>query len=245
MPTVLSSQLPVLSKINVLGRLARAAARGLSLGSRFSLGIETWGLRTFLLLAALASCPAIAQAQQVEVTGGGSILESPTPTTASLAYVPPSESGGVYLGFGLQYLNENNRGLNVEGAFRYKQGLYNGSQYFRPIFYNVNYVYARRFAPKFRGDFMAGVGGETLLFYNQIGCGYASGCRTYVNSNHFLVHLGFGLHYTPFRNQTFHNIFIRPEAHYYFIPNNFEFHSGNVLRAGASIGYTFGGAARK
>ena len=198
-------------------------------------------MRTLVLVGWLVASAGIARAQQIEVTGGGSILESPRPNTASLAYVPPSESGGVYGGFSLQYLSENNRGLNVEGAFRAKQGLYNGSQYFRPIFYDVNWVYARRFTPKFRGDFMAGAGGESLLFYQQIGCGYGSGCRTYVNDNHFLVHLGFGLHYNVFRKKAFRNIFVRPEAHYYFIPNNFEFHSDHVLRAGASLGYTFGG----
>jgi hypothetical protein len=245
MPTVLSSHSTALSKIKFLGRLARAATRGLTTHARSLRRTENRGLRTLLVLVVLASSAGIAQAQQIEVAGGLSILESPKPNTASLAYVPPSESGGVYAGFSLQYLTENLRGLNFEGAFRVKEGLYNGSQFFRPILYNVNYVYARRFAPKFRGDFMAGIGGETLLFYNQIGCGYASGCRTYVNSNHFLVHLGFGLHYTPFRNKKFHNIFLLPEAHYYFIPNNFEFHSDHVLRAGASIGYTFGGAARK
>ena len=243
MPTTLSSQFPVLRKTYVLGRLTRAALRGRSLRAPFSLKTENWELRTLLLLTMLAASAAIAGAQQIEFTGGGSILESYKPTTASLAYVPPAESGGIYGGFGLQYLSENFRGLNVEGAFRVKQGLYNGSQYFRPILYDVNYVYARRFKPNFRGDFMAGVGGETLLFYNQIGCGYGSGCRTYVNDNHFLVHLGFGLHYTPLHSKMFHNFFVRPEVHYYLILNNFEFHSDSVLRAGASIGYTFG--ARK
>lgn len=233
MPKVLSSQLTVLSKFQFLGRLARAAKRGLPAHVLFL-------LRTLSLIGLLIASAGLALAQ-IEVAGGGSILESPKPTNASVAYPPPSESGGVYGGFSLQYLDENHRGFNVEGAFRAKQGLYNGSQYFRPIFYDVNWVYARRFAPKFRGDFMAGAGGETLFFYNQIGCGYGSGCRTYVNDNHFLVHLGFGLHYSPFRKKTFRNIFIRPEAHYYFIPNNFEFHSDNVLRAGASLGYSFGG----
>ena len=239
MPTVLSSQNAVFRKFQFLGRLARAASRGLTADARYSLKSEHWSVRTLVLVSLLVAYAAIAQAQ-VELTGGGSILESPKPNTASLAYVPPADSGGVYAGFSLQYLTENHRGLNIEGAFRTKEGLYNGSQYFRPIFYDVNWVYASRFTPKFRGDFMAGAGGESLLFYGQIGCGYSSGCRTYVDSNHFLVHLGFGLHYTPFHKGRFHNIFFRPEAHYYFIPNNFEFHSDNVLRAGASIGYTFG-----
>jgi len=33
---------------------------------------------------------------------------------------------------------------------------------------------------------------------------------------------------------------VRPEAHYYFIPNNYQFHSDHVFRIGGSIGYTFG-----
>jgi hypothetical protein len=34
--------------------------------------------------------------------------------------------------------------------------------------------------------------------------------------------------------------FIRPEARFYLVNNNFEYSSSRVLRYGASIGYTFG-----
>jgi hypothetical protein len=50
------------------------------------------------------------------------------------------------------------------------------------------------------------------------------------------VHAGFDVRYYAFRN-----LFVRPEVHYYYIHNNYEFHSDHVLRLGASIGYTFGG----
>jgi len=240
MPKVLSSQFPVLSKTQVLGRLAGAATRGLTLRARFSRRTENWELRTIFLLCVIF-LGGLACAQQIDVAAGGSILESPKPNTASQAYIPPADSGGVFAGGSLQYLSENYRGLNIEGAFRSKEGLYNGYQYFRPVLYDANWVYAHRFAPKFRGDFMAGIGGETLIFYQKTAsCGYGNGCRTYLNDNHFLFHLGFGLRY-----RAFHNMFVRPEVHYYFIPNNFEFHSDHVLRAGASIGYTFGGSYEK
>lgn len=134
----------------------------------------------------------------------------------------------------LQYLGERRLGLNIEGAFHPKEGLYNGYQYFRPILYDVNGVYARPFAPKVRGDFMAGVGGETLIFYKTTFCGYAGGCRTYVNDNHFLLHGGVGVRYYFWRK-----FFVRPEVHYYYILNNFEFHSDHVFRLGVSIGHTF------
>jgi len=241
MPKFFSSQPAALSKIQFLGRLARAATRGLSLRTRISLRTEIWELRTCFLVCFAALMIGVAHAQQIDVAAGGSILESPKPNNASLAYLPPADSGGVFAGGSLQYLSENYRGLNIEGALRYNEGLYNGYQYFRPILYDANWVYAHRFTPKFRGDFMAGAGGETLIFYQKTAfCLYGNGCRTYLNDNHFLVHLGFGLRY-----RAFHNIFVRPEAHYYYIVNNSEFHSGHVLRVGASIGYTFGEHSEK
>ena len=63
--------------------------RGLTTHARFLWRTENLGLRALLVLIVLASSAGIAHAQQIEVAGGGSILESPTPNTASLAYVPP------------------------------------------------------------------------------------------------------------------------------------------------------------
>jgi len=235
MPIVLSPQFP--SKILVLGRLSRAAIRGLVFRVRTSLTTHKLEMRIALVFCVLCIFAGMLHAQQIDVAGGGSILESPGPKSASLAFAPPSDSGGVFAGFSLQYLSENSRGFNIEGAFRAKEGLYNGFQYYRPVLYDVNWVYGHAFAPKFRGDFMAGVGGETLIFYQKTApCLYGNGCTTHVNNTHFLVHAGFGLRYRIFRG-----VFIRPEAHYYFIPNNYEFHSDHVLRFGASLGYTFGG----
>ena len=235
MPIVPSSQFP--SKILFPGRLSRAAIRGLTSGVRAALTTHNLEMRIALVVCVLCSLTGQSHAQQLDVAGSGSILESPGPNTASLAFVPPGDSGGVFAGFSLQYLSENSRGLNIEGAFRAKEGLYNGYQYYRPVLYDVNWVYGHLFAPKFRGDFMAGVGGETLIFYQRTApCHYGNGCRTYVNNTHFLMHAGFGLRYRFFKG-----FFVRPEAHYYFIPNNYEFHSDHVLRFGGSLGYTFGG----
>lgn len=232
-----NSSLPVFKKIDFLGRLSRAALRGISLRAHYVLRLKASTLKATLAVCAIAGFAGIARAQQVDAAVGGSILESPAPKSASLAFLPPADSGGVFANFSLQYLTENSRGLNIEGAFRAKEGLYNNYQYFRPVLYDVNYVLARKFAARFRGDFMAGVGGETLIFYQKTAtCLYGNGCSTHVNDTHFLVHAGFGLRY-----QVFRNIFVRPEVHYYFIPNNDEFHSDHVLRAGASVGYTFGG----
>jgi hypothetical protein len=236
MRRVLSSQFPVLRK-TILDRLSKAADRGLRARARFSLRTENCQLRTaFLRLACfLAALVPFAPAQQIEFAVGGGTLWSTKPLTASQAFRPPAEKGGILAGASLQYLTEKRLGINIEGAFRAKQGLYNGFQYYRPALYDVNAVYARPMAPKIRADFMAGVGGETLLFYQQTNCIYSSGCRSYVNSTHFLVHAGVGVRYYVWKT-----FFVRPEAHYYFIPNNFEFHSDHVFRIGASIGHTFG-----
>lgn len=199
---------------------------------------ETWGSRsrTVLLLACtLATLVAFAPAQQIDFAVSGSTLWSPKQLTASQAFLPPAETGGIYAGASLQYLTEKRLGLNIEGALRTKESLYNGYQYFRPIIYDANGVYALRLAPKARGDIMAGVGAETLLFYKQLNCNFAGGCRTNVNDTHFLVHGGVGVRYYFWRE-----FFVRPEAHYYYIPNNVQFHSDHVVRLGVSIGHTFG-----
>lgn len=177
-----------------------------------------------------------AHAQQIDFAVGGNTLWSPKNTTASGGFIPPSLRGGVYPSVFLQHISENHFGFNLEGSFRYHEAFYNAYQPYRPILYDVNALYERRMAPRTHGDFMGGVGGESLLFYSANGgCGLpAGGCRTYLNANHFLVHFGVGVRYYFWKNY-----FVRPEAHYYIIPNNYEFHSDNLFRVGASVGYTF------
>ncbi len=188
------------------------------------------------LVCAFIFFASFAHAQQIDFAAGGSTLWSSKNTNASAAFLPPAEKGGTYPSFTFQYLTDKNRGIAIEGAFRYHKGIYDNFQLFRPILYDANAVYSHRLAAKTHGDFMAGAGVETLLFYAHGGCGLiGGGCRTYVNSNHFLMHAGFGVRYYAWRS-----VFVRPEVHYYFIPNNFEFHSDNIFRIGASVGYTFG-----
>jgi hypothetical protein len=178
-----------------------------------------------------------AHAQQLNIAVGGSTLWSPKQTTASEGYLPPAERGGVLPSASAQFMWNDHIGINLEGAFRYHEQIYNDFQPVRPIFYDVNGVYSSTLARKTVGDFMAGLGGESLLFYNTGSlCTASTGaCRTYLNSNHFLFHGGVGIRYYFLRN-----FFVRPEAHYYRILNNYQFHSDNVFRVGASIGYTFG-----
>jgi len=197
-------------------------------------------LRRFLWLTSactLVLFAGLAGAQQIDIAVGGSTLYSFKPITASEAFLPPPEKGGTYPTVSAEVFPWGRLGINGELAFRYKQGLYNGYQNFRPILYDFNAVYAPRISRKITAEVMAGIGGQRLIFYNSFNsCTAAtSGCVAYISSNHFLGHLGVGVRYNFWRH-----FFIRPEAHYYLINNNFEFHSDNLFRVGASIGYTLG-----
>jgi hypothetical protein len=192
---------------------------------------------SFVFACALAASAGVAHAQTVDIAVGGSTIWSPKNPTASVGFLPPAEKGGVYPSVSAEYILPNHFGFLAEGAFRYKQGNYNDFQPYRAIFYDLNGVYTSRLARKTRGDFMAGIGAESLLFYDQTNaCNIPTGgCSTTLNSNHFLLHAGVGVKYDFWRN-----FFVRPEAHWNYILNNHEFHSNNVFRVGVSVGYTFG-----
>jgi hypothetical protein len=184
----------------------------------------------FFLLASLG------HAQQTDFTVGANAVLSSTYNSASQTYLPPAEKGGTYASVSADILFKNRVGFNGEVAFRAKQGLYNGYQGFRPVFYDFNGVYAPRIGRKVSPELMAGVGGESILFYNRYATcnsNYFSGCRTNASSNHFMVHIGGGVRYYFWRS-----FFVRPEAHLYLIPNNVQFNSDYVGRIGVSIGYT-------
>jgi hypothetical protein len=187
-------------------------------------------------VCALPVFAVLAHAQQLDVALGAGTLISTKNTTASQAYLPPPEKGGTYPSVSVDRIFKNHFGYSAEIAFRYKQAIYNNYQKFRPMLYDFNAVYAPRLGNKTSADLMAGIGGQRVQFYNPYGnCAYSSGCSTHLDSNHFLLHFGGGVQYSLWRN-----FFVRPEAHFYRIINNTtDFHSDNVLRVGASIGYTF------
>jgi hypothetical protein len=197
-------------------------------------------LRNFALVAAvcaLAMFASLASAQQVDVMVGGGTLFSSSPYTASLNQPVIAEKGGPYPSASFDVLLYGRYGLNVEGAWKYKQGTYPGfDQGYRPILVDGNALFQPRFGKKYGLDLMVGVGAESVRFYQgySSNCFYAS-CSNFLSSNHFMEHLGGGIRY-----YFYHRLYIRPEVHYYHIHNNIEFNSDNVVRAGASIGYTFG-----
>lgn len=187
-----------------------------------------------LCVCAVALFTNLAHAQQIDFAFGAGELYSTQNLNASQTYLPPPEKGGIYPSFTIDRIYASRFGYGAEVSTVYKDQFYNGYQKFRPLIYDVNAVYAPRVAKRASAFLTAGVGGQSILFYNTYGsCSSPTGCANKVNSNQFLVHLSGGVRYKIWRQ-----FFVRPEANYYRIVNNNDFHSGNVLRLGISIGYS-------
>jgi hypothetical protein len=204
--------------------------------------LTKFALFTSLCALLFFSTFALAQSDvdHVDLAASGSTLYSFANKTSSLAFIPPIQRGGTYTGLSAAIVLKNHYGLFAEGAFRYHKGFYDGYQEYRPVFFDVNAMYSRHVAHKMLAEAMAGVGGESVVFYNIFAGCNSSACGAHVSADHFAFHAGGDLRYTFLRR-----LFVRPEIHYYLIPNNSEFRSNSVLRVGASIGYTFGNKVEK
>jgi hypothetical protein len=146
-----------------------------------------------------------------------------------------SLSGGAYPVISGDFLLHKNFGVQGEVAWRGSQGNYLGSGLgYRPVLWDFNAIYAPRVS-RVGGELMAGIGALSARFYTGTNCSFTS-CTNYTSSNHFALHIGGGV-----RLYILKSVFLRPEAHYYFVRNaDTEFTSNNVFRVGASIGLSFG-----
>jgi hypothetical protein len=170
-----------------------------------------------------------AQAQQFDLSFGVSGLTGPD-STATLQTI----GGGAYPTFGVDFIFFHNLGVGFNAAFRAKQNLYQGFQPFRPFFYDVDAIYAPPLGKRAQAELSAGIGAESVRFYTPfLTCGTFTGCTNFVSSNHFLGQFGAGL-----RLYVTRSVFIRPEAHVYFVRNNIEFSGSRATRFGISIGYS-------
>ena len=175
-----------------------------------------------------------AYGQQFDVAFGLGGLSAPSTTSTTPNGVSVSEGGGVYPSFSGDFLFKKNFGVGAEVSWRATQASYAGIAPYRPVFYNVNAVYAPSF-PRVTPELVAGIGVESLRFYQPyFVCGF-TGCTNYTSSNHLMGVVGGGL-----RLYVWGHMFVRPEVRAYLIRNNVEFNTNHVIRYGASIGYTFG-----
>lgn len=176
-------------------------------------------------------------AQEFDAAFGVTTLTAPSASSASGDHSPASLTGGAYPAFSAAVLLKHQLGFGGEIAWRGSQNLYvtpTVSSPYRPLFFDFDGVFAPKLTKHLTAEAMAGIGWESIRFYQPfVNCGNF-GCTNYSSSNHFLGHVGGGL-----RFYVWGHLFVRPEAHLYLINNNFEFSSARAARFGVSIGYTF------
>ena len=191
-------------------------------------------LFAFSLFASLAS------AQQGDVALGFGTIMAPGSSACNTTTGCP-EKGGLYPAVTADVIFHRHIGFGYEVTWRGGAGAYgeSGGQPYRPIIDDFNAVYQPRLGKKVGADLLGGIGWQDTRYYqysNTTNCIYFGACFT--SSHHFLVDVGGGIRY-----YFWHHVFVRPEAHYYWIRNNIvDFNSNNVVRVGASIGYTIGGS---
>jgi hypothetical protein len=197
-------------------------------------------LSLVLALCSLVFVGLNAMAQRADVAFAVSGVTSPSPNSSLInsgLFFTPTEGGGTYLGFNGDVIIKHDFGVEGEVNWRATQNLYLGYQPYRPIFYDFNAVWAPKLNKHLSGEILGGIGAESLRFYtNYYNCSYFGGCTNYTSSNHFMGDIGGGVKLSPWGH-----LFVRPEVRVYFVHNNVEFASDRVIRAGVSIGYTFGG----
>jgi len=196
-------------------------------------------LRKLAFLApvfALFFCSLFATAQQGDIAFSGGTLVS-SGSCDSLGFCP--EKGGFYPGINADVIFHKRAGFEFDTAWKGSQGAYGGTggQPYRPLLFSFNGMYQPRLSKKAGIDLLGGIGWQSTRFYGYTptsGCVYFGAC--YVSSNHFLVDVGGGIRY-----YVWGHVFVRPEARFYHIVNNTDvFSNSNVVRVGASIGYTIG-----
>jgi len=189
-------------------------------------------LFAFSLFAGLAS------GQQADAMLGFGTTMSPGAASCNFTTGCP-EKGGLYPNVGFDVIFHKRVGFGFDVSWRGGQGNYGGTSGipFRPILLDFNGVYQPRLSKRAGLDLMGGIGWQDTRFYSaNYTCTFVS-CTNYTSSNHFLVDIGGGIRY-----YMWHHVFVRPEAHYYWINNNTnDFTGNNILRVGGSIGYTIGG----
>ena len=208
------------------------------------------------VVTAVLAFASLASAQQGDAyIGGGTMLSS---SASSSTQIPGTncglnsqggalcpEKGGTYLNLGADVIFKSRIGAAFDVNWKASQGALGGpgGQPYRPLLFTFNGVFQPRITKKVGADLFGGIGWQSTRFYGYqptSSCVYFGAC--YTSSNHFLVDIGAGLRY-----YVWGHMFLRPEVRVFHVLNNtdasnngFGFTSNNVIRVGASIGYTIG-----
>jgi hypothetical protein len=185
--------------------------------------------------AALTAFSNVAQAQRMDFAFGISTVNAPGASSANgVDHLPVSLTGGTYPGFSGDVLFFHNAGIGAEIFWKASQSDYAGQGFnYRPLYWDVNAVYSPKLASHAYLELVGGIGALSTRYYTGTTCGIYS-CSNYQSINHFDADFGGGIKFYPKGG-----FFVRPEARFYLVNNNFEFSSNHATRYGVSIGYTF------
>ncbi|MGA2004077.1 MAG: hypothetical protein ABSG70_11885 [Terriglobales bacterium] len=198
-------------------------------------------LRIALLLsfacAAVATFSNVAQAQKVDIGFALSGMDAPGISVSSTSdHNPVSLTGGAYLGINGDVLFYHNMGIGAEINWRASQASnvnVTGATY-RPLFWNINYVYSPKLMSHVYGELVGGIGSLSTRYYCGTSCYDPYTGTNYVSSNHFDGDFGGGIKLYATKG-----LFIRPEVRVYVVNNNTDFSSNHNIRYGVTLGYTF------
>ncbi|HYM78723.1 MAG TPA: outer membrane beta-barrel protein [Candidatus Dormibacteraeota bacterium] len=214
-------------------------------------------LAFFAVIFAVFAFVSLATAQQGDAyIGGGTLLSSSASsgttvfgsncTTSSNGGTLCPEKGGTYLNLGADVIFKKRIGAAFDVNWKASQASVfgPGGQPYRPLVFTFNGVFQPRLSKKVGVDLFGGIGWQSTRLYafqSTTSCVYFGAC--YTSANHFLVDVGGGIRY-----YVWGHMFVRPEVRVYHILNNtdtsgitgFGFTSNNIIRVGASIGYTIG-----
>jgi hypothetical protein len=193
-------------------------------------------MKKLILVAAILAPLAFvtpARGQQLDAAFSINTAKAPSASSATGQFFPQSMGGGTFPGFSADYLFFHHVGIGFEADWRASRNIYAGVQPFRPIFYSANAVWAPKLGKSVSAELQGGIGASSTRFYQPfVTCSFVS-CTNFSSVDHFLGHLGGGV-----RLYVWRNLFIRPEAHVYFINNNIEFSGPRVARYGVALGYS-------
>lgn len=186
------------------------------------------------VLCAFLRITSTAQAQQFDIGFGFGTVVAPSASNVESGHVPQSLSGGGYPSFTGDFLFwKKYLGIGGEVAWRANQNVNIFFQPYRPIFYDFNFVAAPPLGKHAQANLQAGIGGLDIRFYQPVFTCNFFGCTNFSSSQHFSTHVGAGV-----RLYVWHNVFLEPQANFYYINNNVEFASNRAQRYTVVLGYS-------
>lgn len=124
-------------------------------------------------------------AQQIDVLfAGSSVSSSSANFVGNPSRLCSQRERWSIRGFNGDVLFHGNLGVQAEINWKASQGNYIGLAGYRPLFYDVNAIYAKRFSKQVGAEVLGDIGAESIRFYTgQSSCDFHGNCTNYTSSN--------------------------------------------------------------